>query len=261
MTTEVSVTDATSGVSEGDEPEVKSGVPGTGMSTNKGEAADGKPVTTAQVDQAEKIRQELLKKHEQDISKLRSSLDSRFSQKQKEWEKREADFRQALFEAETRGLPEDEVRKRRLEHAESEIVRLQQEREQLETALTTQNVAQQWVSYFESQGIGRDNLVLDGGLEALIQSGWNAVTQNMTAMKQEIEKLKAGEKGDSPSTDGVSGDGDEPKVVGHKIVKSSTGLPSNPSWNDLIEKYGSPEAVYTAIEQYQLDPSVLPKED
>lgn len=257
MTKQNSVTaQGGSGVSSGDEPVTEQGV-SQEMALNT-DAGDGNSEREVQSREqlAEQLRAELATKYENDISNVRSTLQKELAESKKEWERRESEYKQQMFELQTKGLPEEEVRALRLQAAEEEIQRLHQERSKLESALEQQSAVRNWTSYFEANGVTSDQLKVDGTLQELVNSGMSAITAQNAELKRKIAKMEGGQ---TETTEEVEMPSDPTNVSnGHILVKGKTGVVTKSNWPDLVKKYGSMERVYTLVEQGALSKDIIP---
>lgn len=213
-------------------------------------------VATPNAQPDEEIRkkiEEVSKKYEDDIRKLKSTFDKRESERQRELAQREEEFNKKLREFEMRGMDEEARKKYEAEHREDEFARLAREKETYQRQLAEFQQARAYEKFFLESGVSAKDLVMDQGIEALAESGWEAIRKLLGTLKEENAKLKSG-KTTTPQN--------EPEPV--DVLNHSSKSPSIGSLADAVKKYagGDEDRFYAMIEKGMLNPNVLnlPKE-
>lgn len=230
------------------------GVPDEGTTesdTTDGEATD--PSIEEQIETAvQTASAKLQEKAEQDVSNLRRSLDQRYAEAEKGWEQREKSYKEKLFELETADMDENELQKHQLNLASEQIVTLEQTIADSQSQIRELTTVDGYIRFFEDNGISRKELVLDRGLDAVVQSGWEAISAKIKALEAQVDGEVESSK-TSPET--------PPKAPDAPDVLTETGrIPTGKTWPELIKQYGSAEEVYRLVEQQALDPSIIPEE-
>ncbi len=199
---------------------------------------------------------EAVQKYEEDIRKLKSTYDRRDAQRQQDFAKREEEFNRKLRELEVRGMDEETRKKYEAEHKDAELQRLAQEKQQYQQQLQDIQTARNYEKFFLESGVPASKLVLDQGLEALAESGWNTLREMVGTLREENEKLK---KGGTVSNDDRNLP-EPPPTLNHNNQN-----PTKLSISDAAKRYagGDEDRLYSMIEKGTVSPSVLnlPKEN
>lgn len=226
------------------------GVPDEG--TTESDPTDGEETSLSIEEQIQTAVQaesaKLQEKAEQDLSNLRSSLDRRYAEAEKGWEQQEKSYRDKLFELETADMDENELLKHQYNLANEQIITLEQAVIDGQTKVRELTSVDGYVRFFaDINGISRADLVMDQGLDAVVQSGWKAVEARM----KELEAQAAGEAL-PPETP------PETPPNAPDVLTDQGGIPTGKTEAELIKQYGSMEEVYRLVEQQLLDPSIIP---
>lgn len=233
--------DQVSDVEEGvvDEPEATD-------SQGQGVATDATPTTpqTVDVDQLRADYEAKLARSQQDINQIKSSLQSREAALQVQWKQEREALRKQLREVQVRGMDENERKQYEASLATEEYQNVQQQLEEAQRKSQEFAATLDAQSFFLGQGVPLQKLVLDQGYDALVNSGWGAIAE-------ELQTLRKGVK--APQKKQPAPLKPAPDVV---VDKSAPSQGSN--WSALTKKYGSRENVYQLIESGQLSPEILP---
>lgn len=213
--------------------------------TPAGEGVAATPATTpTQTPQSDALAQEK-QRFEKDLNQLKSTLQRREAQLTKEAKEREAALLKQLEETKLQGM-DDEARKA------YEATRFSRENETLKQQLEEERrryqeyqVFQNSVLQFRSAGVPEANLVLDGSLDDLVQSGWDYLTSRVRELESKLTAPVTPAPKELPAA---------PEVDTGKSQSVNT----KPTWPELIAKYGSRERVYELVEQRQLNPEIIP---
>ena len=186
---------------------------------------------------------------EQDINKLKSSLQSGYAKKEKEWQQEKGRLEQELEQLRVSRMDETERKKYEADKEQTRLKELADRLSQYQQRESEMEQRTQYVDFFKSQfGIEPEKLQREGTLEDLWNSGWSAVRDELSLSKKELEELKkfkAEKEGEVEPPPVVERPGGTPKVGN--------------TYQDLIKTYGSMGRVYSLIEQGQLSPDILPK--
>ena len=178
---------------------------------------------------------------------MKSSFQKRESQLTVEWEERESAYKAEAQKLKMSTMNDDDRQVYERNLAVERLAELEKKNADLLLVQKSQSAQQESLNYFLSQGISLDALTVDEGYDALIASGWKAISDEKASMKSELEKLRQNPK---PPKE------DAPDVV----TNLQGGQPTDgPTWTDLISKYGSMEQVYSLVESQQLPASIIPK--
>lgn len=186
-------------------------------------------------------------KWETDLNRMKSSLQSQIAQTQADYRQREAAYNQRIRELEVAGLDETEREKYERVRLQQDFQAMQRDYQQLQQQLESERQRQAYVTAFANMGVNPAQLDSTSP-ETVIASGWAAVQARMRELEAKSQ-TPASAAPNSPATD----------LTPPTVNVNSGNLPSgNPSWPDLIQKYGSMEKVFSLVEQQQLPVSVIP---
>lgn len=226
------------------QPAKVEGVPAEGT-PNQGGVADT-PATP--VTQRPEVDVDALKaKYEQDISSLKSSLQKREAQVTKEWQDRYTGLERQLHETRMQSMTAEERERyeRQLENEEFQSLQSKLAEIENEKALMANTVSA--YGFFIQQGVPANLLNLSDGYDAVVNAGWQYLTK-------ELADLRAAKSNPQPQ-----------KPVEPAPLKPAPGVVtdkgtpgSGTTWAALRAQYGTDEAVYRAVEEGRLDPSVIP---
>lgn len=202
-------------------------------------------LTNAPKDAGEKVDYaEKLSQYEKDINNIKSAMQKREAQLQREFAERERLLVERLDELSTQTMTDEEkaaYQKRkeseRFKGMEAELMTAKQQAEEI-------RATNEALQFFLAEGVPASELNVGEGYDALTESGWKWI-------KAELKRLRAAtSKPETKKTDKK----EAPDVV------TKTGAPPSggPTWEDLEKKYGSQEEVYRLVEQGLLDPTIIP---
>lgn len=187
---------------------------------------------------------------EKDLNRLKGSLQSQMAAQQHNFNQTLAQYQRRLEEAETRGLSEDDRRK----YEEQRRQRLmQQQAEQnaaLQRQLEEQQLRLQYIQQYEEAGIPRSALTLNGSLDDLVNSGWQAVTQLARAARSGTAAPAAGQPAPAAA----------PTVQPPAVVTQTGAVASAPTMEALMTRYKvtDPEEIFRMFETGQIPADQMP---
>ncbi len=226
-------------------PETEGGVvarPTTPASASEVAATPATVTTNPPVD-VEALRA----KYEQDINGLKSSLQKREAQVTKEWQERYNGLERQMHETRMASMnDEDRARyERQLETEEfqslqSKLTEIENEKQMMASTLNA-------YSFFLQQGVPANLLNLSDGYDVVVNAGWQYLTK-------ELADLRAARANPQPQRPV------EPTPLRQAPgVVTDKGTPaSGTTWAALRAQFGTDEAVYRAVEEGRLDPSIIP---
>lgn len=206
-----------------------------------------------QVEKLQKLELELQKRDE-DINKLKSSLQRNQEQERKQWIAEKQKLQDEINSIKVSSMTDEQKKQFERERELEEAQTWKQKATQYERALEETQAATNYIEYFKSVGVPHDKLVLNQGLDNLVNSGWAGLQEVMTAREARIKELEA--KMITPDAPQA-----QPVTPQRTPITTYTNSPAPfMSWKDVADKYGngSLDAVYTKIERGELPPSVLP---
>lgn len=218
------------------------GVPAEGT-PNQGRVVENTtPVQRPEVD-VDALKQ----KYEQDIAGLKSSLQRREAQVTKEWQERYSGLERRLHETAMKSMTEDERARYERQLEVEEFQSLQERLAEIESEKQAMASTFSAYNFFIQQGVPANLLNLSDGYDAVVNAGWQHLTS-------ELAELRAARSNPQPQpTNQPAPLKQAPGVVTDKGTPAS-----GTTWAALIAEFGSMEAVFRAVEEQRLDPSVLP---
>jgi hypothetical protein len=203
------------------------------------------PVVDVEKLQREKAEVEAkLRKQEDDMNRMRSSLQKNQAQQEKEWKKRQEEILDQL-EAERVSHLDEEGRKEYERSAA--LIRAQQLETDLQDAqsrLEELDAYNKAYTYFASQGVPLEALVTDQGYDALFQSGWGWITG-------EYQRLKTNPAPQTPPPP-------PPTAPPVNTNPGGTPPPSGQTWADIRRKYGSEDRFMQLVNRGRVSPQEIP---
>jgi hypothetical protein len=186
-------------------------------------------------------------KYEKDINALKSSLQRREAQVEQEWRKRYSDLQGQLHQVRMQGMTEEERERYERQLESEEFQNLQSRLAELENEKAQQVATVNAFSFFIQQGVPADRLNLSEGYDAVVQNGWQYLTEELARLRQVAANPQPPAKPEPAPLKPA------PSVVTDKGTPAS-----GTTWAALRAQYGSDEAVYRAVEEGRLPASVIP---
>ncbi len=225
------------------------GVPqGTPNPSDKGVATQATPSAAQPVD-ANKLRADYESKlatYQRDLNQMKSSLQRQTAQVNAEWQSRYEELQNQMHEtrmasmtAEDREKYEAQLQGEEMQNLQNQLVTLQNERQTMAQMLDG-------MSFFIQQGVPAEKLVLNEGYDNLVRSGWDFITGELNRLRQ------------APANPQPQSNEPVPLKQAPDVVTDKGTPGSGSTWAALRQQFGSEEAVYRAVEEGRLDPSIIP---
>lgn len=193
----------------------------------------------------EKIRAEYeqrLAQSTRDLNAMKSSLQKREAELTSQYEKQKADLQKQLRDIRLGSMDENQRKVYEQQAAQEEVENLARRAADAEQAAQEMARTLDAQAFFVQRGVPADKLVMGQGYDALVNSGWSYIDQELTTLRKSAQSQTPAKPRKTAPT-----------------VDTNKGIPgSKTSWADLRKRYGSEEHVYQMIEQGLLDPSILP---
>jgi dsDNA-specific endonuclease/ATPase MutS2 len=221
------------------------GVPAEGTPNQSGVVENTTPAQRPEVDV-----DALKAKYEGDINNLKSTLQRREAQVTKEWQERYNGLEQKLHQTAMKSMTEDERARYERQLETEEFQSLRERLAEIENEKATMASTVSAYSFFTKQGVPADLLNLSDGYDAVVSVGWQFLTK-------ELSDLRAAKLNPQPQPQPKP---DEPAPLRQAPgVVTDKGTPaSGTTWAALRAKFGTDEAVYRAVEEGRIDPSIIP---
>lgn len=197
-----------------------------------------KQATTATSEEYKTKYEELVHKYEKDIGSVKSVLDKRINETQRNAEERERSLKAQLDEIRKKTLNEDDYKEYEKNRALERIDELQKELEHERMEKEQVKQYNYYLNYFTRElGIQDSELKTDGTLEELFNSG-------MAAVKDNVKRLRDSK----PAEATVTKEGKKPPVVAKSSSSPATGVLS---LEEAAKKYagGSISKLYDMAER------------
>lgn len=186
-----------------------------------------------------------------DLNRMKGSLQSQQAAAEAAYRQREAAYTQRIRELEVSGMDENQRTKYERAMLEQDYQSLQQNYAAMQQQLEAERQRQAYVQAFANMGVPL-NALDTSTPQSVIASGWEAVNRQMTELR--AQAARASSPAPSPAPSSSPSDMQPPAVV----IPGSN-VPGGPTWDALIQRYGSMEKVFSLVEQGMLPPSVLPQ--
>lgn len=234
------------------ENDLNNQVPGTEGGVPQGTPEPAKGVsapteTPAQPSNPPVDVEKLTAKYESDLRSMKSSLQRREAQVNAEWQNRYEELQNQFHEVRMQGMT-DEQRKQYESQLQSEEMRnLQSQLEELQTERQSMAQILDGMSFFLQQGVPAEKLVLNEGYDTLVRSGWDFITGELNRLRQSASNPQP-QKPVEPA----------PLRQAPGVITDKGTPGSGTTWAALRAQFGSEEAVYRAVEEGRLSPTIIP---
>jgi len=186
-------------------------------------------------------------KFQNDLNSMKSSLQKQTAQVNADWQKRYDEAQRQIHETRMSTMTDDERARYESQLQSEEYQTLQSRLAELEQKEAQQVATVNAFNFFTNMGVPANRLDLSQGYEALVNAGWAFVAEELTQLRQRA----ANPQSQKPVTPNPL-----PQAPG---VVTDKGTPNNgTTWEALRRQFGSDEAVYRAVEEGRIDPSVIP---
>lgn len=194
--------------------------------------------------------QELLAQRERDVNNVKSTLQRQLSQQQRQWEEERQQMQEELRKVQMASLDDDERAEYQRNLQLEQAGQWQKRAQELEQKLQEREAIESYTQFFIEQGVPTGQLVRDQGVDALVQSGWTGVQAIIKDLQAKVNATPQQQQPVPPQ----SPEAQTRPPISAAQAPAGTG----PTWNDLIQRYGSSEEVYRLVEQGDLPPSIIP---
>jgi hypothetical protein len=207
---------------------------------------------------------------ERDRRGVQSSLQSQIAELQRQQEAERLSWQDRLAALETKDMDEVGKASYRAQRFEEQAVQASQRLSQLQSQLDQYSKVPQYIQLFTEIGVDPRSLVMDQGVEALVNSGWQGVITLMEDYRSKAEAASQAAPAGAPSPAPAPAPGlpGVPQTTfTPPAVASTTGAASTlgATWPDVLRAVGGSvgrdvtiEDVYRMIETGQLSPSIIP---
>lgn len=186
-------------------------------------------------------------KYEKDINSLKSTLQKQTSQVNKEWQDRYNNLQRQMHETRMQTMTAEDREKYERQLQGEEFQNLQSRLAELENERAQQASTVNAFSFFLTQGVPADKLNLAEGYDAVVNAGWQYLTEELAQLRQARSNPQP-QKPIEPA----------PLKQAPNVITDKGTPASGTTWGALRAKYGTDEAIYRAVEEGRLDPSIIP---
>ena len=216
-------------------------------------------------EESQRALEEIRTNAERDVRGVKSSLQQQIAAMERQREDERRALEAQIHSLSTKGLDENERSKYELGVARDRLTQMEKQRETDMAQLQTLQDVPRYISSFLALGVQPDKLVVDQGLEALLESGWREVVATREALVQENTRLKSGSGTIVPAVP-AGGVGGSTLIQAPLVASPSGGTPvMGNTWPQVVkavsDQFGRPvtqEEVYRMIELGQLSPTIIP---
>ena len=219
-------------------------VPEEGTPQDEGVADNATPETPEfDVEKLKAEYEQKLQTSQQDLNKLKSSLQKQQAEQAKKYQEEQARLEKQLREVRMQNMDEDQRKQYEAQMQSEEYQNLQAQLQERDRVLADQAATLDALNFFASKKVPVDSLVLNQGYDALAQSGWDYISNRLTELEAQVSNPKPEPK---------------PRKKAPDVLTDKSSPSKGSSWKELRAKYGTDENIYQAIEDGTLSPSILP---
>lgn len=191
--------------------------------------------------------EEKFSKLNQDLNAMKSTFQKRESQREREWQQRESQYKQQIEELRLSTMDDEQRKSYEATASARRAAELEQQLQQIEAERYEQEAINRAQNYFLSLDVPITALNLDEGYDALWASGLDYLTAELA----EYRKSKQ-----APQTKQTAKTVSAPPVVTTNNAPASSGM----TWDALKKRLNvtDDEEIYRMFETGQLDPSLIP---
>lgn len=184
---------------------------------------------------------------QRDINRIKSTFQSQLAAQERQHQAALQALQTRLREAETRGMTDEQRQQYEQATRQDQLQQIYAENQRLQQQLVEQEQRQAYVAHYTNMGIPLESLTVDGSIDELVASGWQAV-------QAEIARLKGGGQPASPAAPVT------PETVTPPEVVTATSAPARgATWQELETSLNmTSEEIYRAVETGQLSPDIIP---
>ena len=203
--------------------------------------------------------EEIKQNAERDIRGTKSSLQSQIAERDRQFDEERRQWNEKLVGLETKDLDEIGQAKYNATHYRTQAEQASQQIAQMRAELEQAGKVPQYIQLFTDLGISPKQLVVDQGVEELVNSGWRGVVSVIEGLRQ-AQASAATTPAPAAPAPGLP-HLQAPAIASQTSAASTMGS----TWSDVLKaveaSVGRPvtqEDVYRMIEVGQLSPSIIP---
>ena len=224
--------------------EADGGVANATPKTSENPVTSQQPVTPVQPS----VDVEVLKsKYETDINNLKSTLQRREAQVTKEWQERYSGLERQMHETRMASMTDEDRARYERQLETEEFQSLQSKLAEIENEKALMASTFNAYNFFIQQGVPAKLLNLSDGYDTVVSKGWEHLTGELSALRQAAANPQP-QKPIEPA----------PLREAPGVVTDKGTPGSGTTWVALRAQFGTDEAVYRAVEEGRLDPSIIP---
>lgn len=190
-----------------------------------------------------------LQQREQDLNKLKSSLQSSFEKERQQWNAQWQQTQKEINELRMSKMTDEEKVQYQRTLENEEATKWRQRAEELERQQYETQVANNYVSFFRDLGVDTSKIDNSQGLDGIVNSGWQQV-------KALIDDLRS-----KANTGTQQAPTQQPQQANQRspLPASPNSQPPGNTWADIKQKYGSLEDFFGRLERGEISPNEIPK--
>ena len=193
---------------------------------------------------------------EQDINKLKSTYDKKLAQTEQQYKDEQRKLQEEIQKAKLSTMTDEQKktfeRQLELEQAQQWREEAQKYKQQIEEFEQRNNYTQYFV---EEMGVPKEQLKLDGDINALVQSGWEGVQKTVQSLRGKVQALE------TQMTQGTALQQTQPEPQERSPLTNpiNSGAPKI-AWSDIEKQYPNQEEFFRKLEQGEINPGIIPTE-
>jgi len=196
-----------------------------------------------------------LQKREQDINKLKSTYDKQLAQTKKQFEDEQKKLQEEVRSVKMSGMTDEQKRQFERQLEVEQAGQWREKAQQYERQIQELEIVNNYTQYFQDQGVAKEKLVTNAGVDALVQSGWEGIQEVMTGLKQKV----ADYEGKLTQGTVLEKKPDETPQTVERSPLTETPPPTQQSWTwEEVEKaYGTLDNYFSKVERQEISPVPL----
>lgn len=165
---------------------------------DESQSVQGVPQAGDDLEELRRQHQEAIKKYEEDIRRLRSSLDRRYAEEKKQWEAEKRALQERLDQVLSSTMDEETRSKYEQERLRLEYERLQAELEETRRQAEAYQSMMAYAKWFIDQGVPADKLDFSSQ-EAFLESAWQGLQETISSLRAKVKELESKAQAPLPS--------------------------------------------------------------
>lgn len=226
------------------------GVPNTGTPSKDGvtNVTPTTPLPDVGSDRLQQLEAEL-KARTEDINKLKSTYDKKISQTERQYQEEVERLRNEIKSTKLSTMTDEQKRKYEQDLKLEEAEQWRKKAQTYEQQMYEQQVSSNYIEYFTSIGVPKEQLITNQGAETLVQSGWDGLRSVMTDYQTKLKEYESKANPQQPLPE------QQPPQQGRSpITTNPVSSAQQKTWDDVIKEHGSLVNYFDKVERGLISP-------